>query len=160
MRSYAAFHRDRRNVLSHWIGIPLVILSVFIPLAYFRIELFSVSVSLASLFLAGVLFYYLFLDVVTAIAVAPFTFFLLWVAIKIADKGAKTVILCFIITAAIGWTFQLIGHRYEGKKPAFLSDLSQLLNGPLFLGAKLTTMSGHRSALKRALSFDKNPPNA
>ena len=28
---YAAYHRDRRNIASHFIGIPLIVLAVAVP---------------------------------------------------------------------------------------------------------------------------------
>jgi uncharacterized membrane protein YGL010W len=36
---YAAYHRDRRNVLTHFVGIPMIVLGVAILLAGPTIEL-------------------------------------------------------------------------------------------------------------------------
>jgi uncharacterized membrane protein YGL010W len=33
---------------------------------------------------------------------------------------------------AVGWTFQFIGHAFEGKKPSFVSDRRQLVVGLLW----------------------------
>ncbi len=33
----------------------------------------------------------------------------------------------------IGWVFQLVGHKFEGRKPAFVDDLRSFLVGPLFV---------------------------
>lgn len=33
---------------------------------------------------------------------------------------------------AVGWTFQFIGHAFEGKKPSFVSDKRQLVVGLLW----------------------------
>jgi len=33
MSSYAAYHRDARNRATHFIGVPAIMLSLFIPLA-------------------------------------------------------------------------------------------------------------------------------
>jgi uncharacterized membrane protein YGL010W len=33
----------------------------------------------------------------------------------------------------VGWAFQLRGHHYEGRKPAFVDDLRSFLVGPLFI---------------------------
>lgn len=40
------------------------------------------------------------------------------------------------------------GHAYEGKRPAFLSNLFQLLIGPMFLMAETAFALGLRSGLK------------
>ena len=37
----------------------------------------------------------------------------------------------------IGWVFQFVGHYFEGRQPAFLTSLIQLLIGPLYLLAKI-----------------------
>jgi hypothetical protein len=33
----------------------------------------------------------------------------------------------------VGWVFQFVGHGYEGKKPAFFTNLVHLLVGPLWI---------------------------
>jgi uncharacterized membrane protein YGL010W len=33
----------------------------------------------------------------------------------------------------LGWALQFVGHAYEGKKPAFLTNLTHLLIGPLWV---------------------------
>ena len=33
LAQYAAYHRDRRNILSHFIGIPMIVLSIAVLLA-------------------------------------------------------------------------------------------------------------------------------
>lgn len=42
----------------------------------------------------------------------------------------------------IGWVVQFVGHYYEGKKPAFIDDLSGLLIGPLFIVCELLFVVG------------------
>jgi uncharacterized membrane protein YGL010W len=36
----------------------------------------------------------------------------------------------------VGWTFQLVGHAFEGKKPSFVEDRRQLVVGLLWWLAK------------------------
>lgn len=36
-----------------------------------------------------------------------------------------------------GWTFQFIGHAFEGKKPSFVEDKRQLLVGALWWTQKM-----------------------
>jgi uncharacterized membrane protein YGL010W len=35
----------------------------------------------------------------------------------------------------VGWIFQFIGHKMEGKKPSFFEDIQYLWIGPLFVVA-------------------------
>lgn len=44
----------------------------------------------------------------------------------------------------LAWIGQLIGHKIEGKKPAFLSDLVFLLIGSAWLMSKLYKNLGQR----------------
>ena len=41
-----------------------------------------------------------------------------------------------------GWILQLVGHRYEGRKPAFLTNGVHLLIGPLWIVSHLMTKLG------------------
>src|SRR5688572_9178087 len=36
----------------------------------------------------------------------------------------------------VGWTFQFVGHAFEGKKPSFVDDRRQLLVGLLWWAKK------------------------
>ena len=48
----------------------------------------------------------------------------------------------------VGWVFQLAGHFiFEGRKPAFIDDLSHTLIGPMFVVAKLLVWLGLRRDL-------------
>jgi uncharacterized membrane protein YGL010W len=38
-----------------------------------------------------------------------------------------------LLVFAIGWFLQFVGHYFEGRKPAFVDDLSGLLVGPMFV---------------------------
>ena len=70
MATYAAYHQDARNKATHFIGVPIIVLSLFIPLAWLRVEFGGVAVSVAMLFAAVLLLYYLILDVPMGIAMA------------------------------------------------------------------------------------------
>jgi len=37
----------------------------------------------------------------------------------------------------VAWIAQFIGHKYEGRKPSFLTDLTYLLIGPAWVLSKL-----------------------
>jgi len=48
----------------------------------------------------------------------------------------------------IGWIIQFVGHYYEGRKPAFVDDLTGLVIGPLFLVAETAFALGLRVKLR------------
>ncbi|MBV9188893.1 MAG: DUF962 domain-containing protein, partial [Betaproteobacteria bacterium] len=64
MATYAAYHQDARNKATHFVGVPVIILSLFIPLAWLRIA----DVSAGMLLAAALVAYYLVLDVALALA--------------------------------------------------------------------------------------------
>src|SRR5690606_19717650 len=46
--------------------------------------------------------------------------------------------LCLAIAVLVlAWLAQFVGHRIEGRKPSFLTDLTYLLSGPAWVLAKL-----------------------
>ena len=47
----------------------------------------------------------------------------------------------------VGWGFQLVGHHFEGKRPALLDNLFQGMLGPTFLVYEVV----HRLGLKQEL---------
>ena len=56
-----------------------------------------------------------------------------------------------------GWAIQLLGHKLEGKKPAFLDDLQSLLIGPLFLVAEAAFALGLESELREQIERIAGP---
>ncbi|PZQ26355.1 MAG: DUF962 domain-containing protein, partial [Stenotrophomonas acidaminiphila] len=44
----------------------------------------------------------------------------------------------------LAWIAQFIGHKIEGKKPSFLTDLTYLLIGPVWVLSKFYRKMGWR----------------
>src|SRR5712692_10764042 len=88
MGFYAAYHQDARNKATHFVGVPAIMLSLFIPLAWLRFDVGGVAVSAAMLFAAAVLVYYFLLDVPMAFAMLVVFAALAWVGERIAMQGA------------------------------------------------------------------------
>ena len=68
MAVYAAYHRDPRNRLTHFIGVPAIAFAILIPMAWARTDIAGVTLSLAMLFTAAVLVVYLWYDRTLALA--------------------------------------------------------------------------------------------
>ncbi|HEV7477882.1 MAG TPA: Mpo1-like protein, partial [Burkholderiales bacterium] len=73
MAFYAAYHQDGRNKATHFIGVPMIVVSLFIPLAWLKIQVGMFVITGAIVFAAVLLIYYVFLDPVLALATALFT---------------------------------------------------------------------------------------
>ena len=53
----------------------------------------------------------------------------------------------------LGWVIQFVGHYYEGRKPAFIDDLTGLIVGPLFVVVELGFLLGWREDLRREIEL-------
>jgi uncharacterized membrane protein YGL010W len=125
LSDYAFYHRSRGNKVCHFIGIPLIIYSLFLLLRSFPL---AESITAAELLLLLSFFYYLTLDLRLALAMLVLSVLLDLAAWKTADFRIG------IVAFLIGWIFQGIGHAvYEKRSPAFLRNLVHLLVGPIFL---------------------------
>jgi uncharacterized membrane protein YGL010W len=149
MSFYAAYHQDGRNKATHFIGVPAIMLSLFIPLAWLRVDLGATTVTAAMLFAAVVLVYYFLLDVPLALAMLVITSILVFVGHKIADLGAVQGWAWFAILFVGGWILQLVGHVFEGRKPALADNLFQIFVAPIFLAAEAFFALGYKPHLHR-----------
>ncbi len=158
LAQYAASHRDRRNIATHFLGIPLVIFSVVLALALVSFPAGGIPVTLAAVASIGASAWYVRLDPAFGAVMAAVLFLMCALASEIAARVPVAAALAGAAALfAAGWALQFRGHRYEGMKPAFLSDASQLLLGPLFLCAEAAFFFGTRTALRRAIEQRVGP---
>ena len=151
MSVYAAYHQDARNKATHFFGVPMIIVSLFIPLAWLNVAIGPVTISGAALFAAVVLLYYLLLDPLLAVATGIATVALLLAAAWIADQGALVGWTAFAVLFVGGWIIQLVGHAFEGRKPALTDNLFQIFIAPIFLCAELFFALGYKPGLHTAV---------
>jgi uncharacterized membrane protein YGL010W len=134
---YAAYHRDRRNIATHFVGIPMIVLAVCILLARPNFILVDQWVTPIHLVFVVSSIWYLTRG---AFAIAALTVLVnglcVWLALQIAAASTAVWLTAGIGLFVLGWVIQFIGHKYEGRKPAFVDDLVGLLVGPMFLVAE------------------------
>ena len=147
MSVYAAYHQDGRNKATHFVGVPVIVLSLFIPLAWLRVDIGGITVTAAMVFAGVVLVYYFLLDVPLALAMLVTNALLLWLGQCIADLGTLQGWLWFGLLFIGGWILQLVGHVFEGRKPALVDNLFQIFIAPLFLAAEVFFALGYKPAL-------------
>ncbi len=149
MAMYTTYHRDHRNRVTHFFGIPAIILSLMLALALARIGLGPVTVSLALLVSAAVWLLWIWLDRPIGLALGLFMVPALGLAEWIvATQSARVVWVAFAVLFVGGWALQLLGHVFEGRRPALVSNLFQALVGPMFLVAEVFFALGLRRDLK------------
>jgi uncharacterized membrane protein YGL010W len=151
---YASYHRDPRNRATHFIGIPAIVFSILVPLALARLEMLgmSVGVSWAVIIAVLALIGWIALDAIIGIAMAAMLLPMLLVAEWIArTSSVSTVWIVFAIFFVGGWVFQLVGHVWEGRRPALADNLFQAFIGPMFIMAEVLMMLGLKPELKSAV---------
>lgn len=123
---YGSYHSDRRNRVCHAFGIPLIVLGIMGLLSLVRLG----PVDLAVVTAIAILVYYAALDLRGALL--SFVVFAIAYAI-----GTRLPWQADLAVFVFGWIFQLVGHRFEGKKPKFMENLIYLLIGPLYVFEEL-----------------------
>ncbi len=151
LSTYKSVHLDKRNIQTHFIGIPMIIWALFLLLATCRIQLMEArEISLSWIFGACVLLYYFRLHPKLALGLALFIVPVVFSTELIArSPNALGIALSVFI---VGWIFQLIGHQFEKAKPAFVDDINQLLIGPFFLMAEVYFMLGWEKSLDATIT--------
>lgn len=150
---YATYHQNPTTRYTHMAGVPLIILSIMIFLGFVKIVIPGVyATDLACLVTLAALIYYFLLNWQLALALTPILIFLLWLASWFNDDGpTKLGVWVFIITFVVGWGLQFYGHFIEGRKPAFMTNITQALIAPLYLTAELFFMAGFMNSLKEQI---------
>jgi uncharacterized membrane protein YGL010W len=146
LTEYAGYHRDKRNIATHFVGIPMIVVSI--ALLLYGLHPYA---ALGGLCAAAV--FYFALDVRLGLAMVVF----LGGAYSAAGALSAHALITGIALFVVGWVFQFIGHYFEGRKPAFVDDVIGLLIGPLFVTAELGFMLGLRVALKSAIEAKVGP---
>jgi uncharacterized membrane protein YGL010W len=144
LASYAEYHRDKRNIATHFVGIPMILVGSQAALARIGIGPFNLAWAAT----AAAAKYYRAIDPSYGATMA---------AVLSATSAVGTMIAAMPLpiwagtTATLfvgGWALQFLGHYFEGKKPAFLDDLKGLLDGPLFLVAEVAFALGFSTDLR------------
>jgi uncharacterized membrane protein YGL010W len=144
---YASYHRDGRNCATHFIGIPAIVFSILVPLALARVGGVSAAVIVALIALIG----WIALDRVIGLAMAVMIVPMLFIADWIAGYGSGTAWIVFALFFIGGWIFQLVGHVWEGRRPALTDNLFQAFIGPMFIMAEVLMTLGLKRDLKAAI---------
>jgi len=142
--NYSQDHRNPTNVLIHWICVPLILWTgiallwvVPVPAVLGRPGLWAG----VAMFFA--LSFYLRLSRPLGFAMLA-AFVLLGAITEILFRALGPGLLMWLAIAVfvLAWIAQFIGHRIEGKRPSFLTDVAYLLIGPAWIVAKLMRKLG------------------
>ncbi|MFG6456271.1 DUF962 domain-containing protein [Roseateles sp. BYS96W] len=143
MAQYAAYHRDRRNITTHFIGIPLIVFAISALLARAEFSVADTPMNAAMLlWMLSSLWYVTRGNLALGVATALVNGLLTALAMPAAQGSMASWLAIGVGSFVVGWIFQFIGHYYEGRKPAFVDDLVGLLVGPMFVVGEALFMLG------------------
>jgi uncharacterized membrane protein YGL010W len=143
INQYAEYHRDRRNIVTHFIGVPMIVFGVAALLTRPGFILADLPVTPAWLVFALAALWYLTRG---ALALGLATTLGMGLLVALAHQAGAGPTWQWLAWGVgffvVGWIIQFIGHYYEGKKPAFADDLVGLLVGPMFVTLELLSPLG------------------
>jgi len=163
---YASAHQHPVNIAVHLIGIPTIMLGVFIALTWINFEVVGIKLNLALLTVIALFLFYLTLDRLFAIA---FLILAIAIALLAAKLGDYPQPIAAIIAAAAffgGYAAQFIGHAIEKSMPVLVKHPIQAnLAAPFFTIVEIFKLLGLRDALfikvqRQIAELRKESPNA
>ena len=160
---YARYHRDPRNIQTHFVGIPLIVFSLGMRLSRPVLAVVSTPMGDMALTPAALVWalssaWYLSRGLpALALATVAVNAALFALAGTTADAGTWAWLGCGLGSFVVGWALQFLGHYYEGRKPAFADDLVGLLVGPEFVVAEALFHLGALGPLRAAIDREAGP---
>lgn len=158
LTQYAEYHRDRRNIATHCVGVPMIVFAVGVLLA--RPAFATGAWVLTPAWLAFVLAAAWWLtrgNVVLGLAVSAATAVLILAGQRLGAVSTAAWLAWGVGAFIVGWIIQFIGHYYEGRKPAFVDDLTGLLVGPMFVTAEAMFAAGWNRPLLQEIERRAGP---
>ena len=161
LSQYAAYHRDRRNIATHAVGVPLIVFGVGVLLARAGVTLGGVTLTAAWLaFAASAAWYLTRGDRLIGAAVSLAVGMLMLPAHGVAHGSTASWLAWGLGSFGIGWAIQFVGHHFEGRKPAFVDDVVGLLVGPMFVVAEGLFALGLCRDVRAEIERRVGPPHA
>ncbi|WP_180085725.1 DUF962 domain-containing protein [Acinetobacter sp. YH12145] len=151
LSQYAAYHLDRKNVLTHFVGIPFIVFSIMCLTARAGLMISGFELTLALLLIIASVIYYLSLDKIFGLIMLLVFAITYPLALMIAKMSLMLWLIWSVGIFVVGWIIQFIGHYYEKKKPAFMDDVIGLAIGPLFVLAEFVFLLGFRKELEQRM---------
>ena len=137
--SYSGDHRNDINQLIHVFAVPAILWSAIallwcipVPMTWFKSGLWA-----ALAMFAAWMFYW---RASRALGIGMLVVFVAmsWLTRWLHDAyGVRNLLYAAIAVFVVAWIAQFIGHKIEGRKPSFLTDLTYLLIGPAWVLSKL-----------------------
>ncbi|HEX5391503.1 MAG TPA: Mpo1-like protein [Burkholderiaceae bacterium] len=159
MVQYAHYHRDRRNIATHFVGIPMIVFAIGVLL---NRPLWALGGGLYAtpgmvLWLLSTAWYLTRGLGLVGVATSVVNLWLIWAAHLLMTAPTTTWLAWGVGAFVLGWVFQFVGHHWEGRKPAFADDLVGLLVGPAFVVGEALFALGLCKPMAAAIEREAGP---
>ena len=149
LTQYAEYHRDRRNIATHFFGVPMIVFAVGVLLARPSVTVGDMVLTPAWVAFTLASLWYVTRHLTLGLAVSLAVGVLIALGHEIAARSTTLWLATGVGFFLVGWVIQFVGHYYEGRKPAFVDDLVGLLVGPMFVVAEaMFAMGWNRGMLQ------------
>ncbi len=158
LEHYAETHRDRRNIVTHALGVPMVVFALGVFLAGASFSLGGLALTPAWLAFGLAAAWYLTrgqfgLGAATTVGVGA----LVLLAHSVSSVSLGPWLVCAMSFLVLGWALQFVGHYYEGRTPALFGDLGGVLVAPMFVVLDLLAPLGLFKGLQAAIERHAGP---
>ncbi len=145
LTGYAAAHQHPFNIAVHMIGIPVIMLGVFIALSWMRLDLGAISLNGAHIATLILFAFYFSLDKIFSLVFLLFAAPIAYFATQIGLEPIQTSGTVAAATFVGGYVAQFVGHAVERSVPVVLKHPIQAnLAAPFFTVVELFKFAGLR----------------
>lgn len=135
---YAESHRDRRNIATHLVGVPLMVFGAGVLLARPALQVGGASLTPAWLAFPLAAAWYLSRGQFgLGLAVSAAVALLLALGQPLGAGGTAAWLGWGVGALAAGWVVKLLGHYYEGRRAPRDGGAAGMLVGPMFVVLEL-----------------------
>ena len=157
LSNYADYHRSERNITTHLIGVPMIVLALMVLLSRPAWVVSDLALSPAVFIVVVLLLYYLRLHIAMGLIMSALLVSGLFLSAWVATLDDAIWLASGVGGFLLGWVIQFVGHYFEGRKPAFFDDVMGLAIGPLFVVAEVLFKFGLFSELAQEVENRSGP---
>lgn len=156
--AYARVHRDRRNIQTHWFGVPLGVMAMTMLLRGPQPSLAAGPVTPAWAACGLACAWYLTRGQLRlGLAASAFVAALVYATHRLPVSGLAAWVTWTVGLSMLGSLLQAAGHYYEGRRPASWDSPVHLLVGPMFVAVDMLSNVGFLRSLSAEIDRRAGP---
>ncbi|KJV30068.1 DUF962 domain-containing protein [Luteibacter yeojuensis] len=143
--NYSRDHQNPTNRLIHWVCVPAITWTVVAFVWLIPVPTFIGKPgfwAVFAMFLAFCFYYYRLSRVIGIAMAGAFVALGFLTDVLYRGLGISGLLWLAVVVFVVAWVGQFIGHKIEGRRPSFLTDLQYLLIGPAWLMSKALARAG------------------